>query len=508
MFRSLLISRIVTVAIALPAAYATRFTYNDPAVTLNGAWTPQTDTRAAAGGVSVSNTPGNTVTITFTGDSITLYRRLDVDGGMVSATVDNNPAGTIDFYFPQQTWQIPAVLDHLGAGQHQLVLSISPQANTASTGMNVYIDTFEVPATFAPNDAQKAALARTNQYRAQMGLPAAQLSTALDLSAQAHADYNASSGILGHNESQGTAGFLGTNFWDRNAYFGYDSGTSENAAPWGDPNSAVEGWMNTMYHRVPFAGYRNIEVGYGLSLLNNQKMDVMDFGNKHSTAPAARVLTTYPANNLTEVPLLWSEEIPDPLPNVPRPLGFPISLHIAQPSNPVNGTDTVANSGILTDSNNNPVPVIFIDRKSDPNGFLKDDYFIVPKQPLAASTTYQAQITGIDVSGNQFTSTWKFTTVPAAAVSGFSPFLATPTSIWIQWMTAGPVQMTSLQYGTTTAYGTTLAGVNNNTANSNSYAAQPSNLTPGTTYHYQVTATDATGTTRSSTDLTFTTPVQ
>jgi hypothetical protein len=78
----------------------------------------------------------------------------------------------------------------------------------------------------------------------------------------------------------------------------------------------------------------------------------------------------------------WSEEGPDPLPGKPRPMGYAITLHIAQPANAVQGTDTVANSGTLTDVNNQAVAVYFMDRNSDPNMLLADDYAIVPQQPL------------------------------------------------------------------------------------------------------------------------------
>ncbi len=74
----------------------------------------------------------------------------------------------------------------------------------------------------------------------------------------------------------------------------------------------------------------------------------------------------------------------------------------------------VMNSGTLTDANNQIVPVYFMDRNSDPNKFLGDDYFIVPQQPLNVGMKYTARVIGTDTQGNQFDTTWTFTTLPAA----------------------------------------------------------------------------------------------
>ena len=56
--------------------------------------------------------------------------------------------------------------------------------------------------------------------------------------------------------------------------------------------------------------------------------------------------------------------------------------------------------------------------------------------------------------------------------------------------------------GTDTTYGTTVMAVANNPTFPTSVA------TPGTTYHYQITATGAAGVTTTSDDATFTTPNQ
>jgi uncharacterized protein YkwD len=484
-------------------ALAQRYEENNPLVIFNGTWTAQANRSASGGGYEVSSTAGNTVTFTFTGDSIVLYRSLDTNGGQASATVDGNAKATFTFNFPIQRWQVPAVLDHLGAGQHTLVLTVlAPQAGTAS---NVYIDAFQVPSPFAATTDQQSALAQANLYRGLMGLPAEQLSTAIDLAAQAHADYNANTAMLGHDEAQGTAGFfVGAAFSDRMLYFGYSNSSSEVAAEVG-ATASVDGWITSVYHRVPFTAYTNTDVGFGLSLLNNQTQSVMDFGTLSSTPPANRVIVTYPTNNQTNIFSSWdhTSEGPDPLPGMPTPVGYPISLHISQPANPAMGTATLAGSGTLTGPGGTQVPVYYLDRNNDPAKDLGDDYFIIPQQPLAVGTTYQATISGTDTAGNQFSMSWSFTTGPASLMSNVLLFGFTANSGSVQWQTSGTVASAQLAYGTDTTYGTNVAAQLTGT---NQWYAQMSNLQPSTTYHYQLSATDATGNTQTTADATVVTP--
>jgi Purple acid Phosphatase, N-terminal domain len=153
-----------------------------------------------------------------------------------------------------------------------------------------------------------------------------------------------------------------------------------------------------------------------------------------------------------------------------------------------------------------------LDRHSDQSGgyLTGDDYFMIPAQPLANATTYTATMTGTDTQGYQFSKTWSFTTIPNATIVNPIPFQATATSIWIQWDTAGPVDPNSqsLQYGTTTAYGTKLTPAPNNPNDKLAVAVNLTGLAANTTYHYLITATDAQGVMANSGDLTFTTPAQ
>jgi uncharacterized protein YkwD len=502
------------VLVASQTARAARYEENNPLVQFNGNWQMVMDANASGGGYAVSNTAGSTVTFTFTGDSLTIYRVMNVDGGDVTMTVDGVQTGPVHAYFQMQRYQVPAVMEHLGAAQHTIVLTVNAARPAGSTGTNFYFDAFETPQTFSPSAQQQTALTQLNLYRQQAGLPLAQLSESVDLAAQAHAQYNLATGILGHQEIPGTSNFVGVNPPDRMGYFGCWQGGSEDAAQLGNAAWAIDGWLASVYHRVPMMTYRLVDVGYGGAITPGtvSGMDVMDFSSQSGQPPAARVITTYPASGQMNILSNWgiSGETPSPFPaGTNPPYGFPISLHIAQGTGSTAGTDTVQGTGALNDSNGQPVQAFYLDRTVDQSGFLTgDDYFLIPMQPLQPNSSYMARITGTDLMGNKFDNTWQFTTGSGAAILSILPFSLTSTNVWIQWLTDGPVTSTQINFGTDTTYGTTVMGVANNPPFPTSVAAQLSGLAPATTYHYQITATDASGVTLTSNDATFTTPSQ
>lgn len=493
---------------------AQRFEENNPLVVLNGSWQMTANTAASGGGFVSGNAPGSTISFSFTGDSITVYRMMNVDAGDMLITIDGVQKGFVQGYFPAQRWQVPAVIEHLGAGAHTIVLTLDTATPNGSTGTNFYFDAFETPETFTPSTVQQTALTRLNLYRQQAGLPLARLSTPLDLAAQGHAQYNQATGILGHLENLGTNNFIGTDQSQRVQYFGCWLGASEDAAQLGDPNGSVDGWLASVYHRAPMFNYSYVDIGYGGASTSGTTggMDVMDFTNLTAQTPAARVVTTYPASGQMGVHTSWgtSSESPNPFPpGANPPYGFPISLHIAQGSGSTPGTDMVQGTGALNDSNGQPVQAFYYDRTTDVNQFIKgDDYFLVPMQPLLPNAMYTAIIMGTDVMGNQFSNTWQFTTGSGAAINSVLPFSLTVSNIWIQWLTDGPVTSTQVNFGTDTTYGTSVMGQANNPPFPTSVAAQLTGLAPSTTYHYQITAVDAAGVSQTTPDMTFTTPNQ
>ena len=503
--------RALSLTLSISAALlAARVEETDPSVVFSqGNWTATADTNASGGSYMLSTTAGATVTFQFTGDSLVLYRRLRTDGGLVQVSVDGTPRNTISFLFPETRWQVPAVLDNLGAGAHTVVLTVSAKNLTGPSGA-VTVDAFEFPTTFAPSPDQQTALTVVNQIRTQAGngLPPVTLSAALNLAAQGHASYLATNGAGGHNETQGMPGFIGAALGDRGDYFGYDRLVSEVASPGGDANTAINGlWMATVYHRSPFLKWHHTSIGFGTARVGQNGGATTDFGNLQGKGPVATVMITWPADKQTQVPIAFSAESPNPVPNGTN-LGFPVNLEVTQaagatrpnPVPPSNG------SGTLTGPNGAAVPVAYIDRSNDPNNYITgDEYYMVPLKPLTAGTTYIAQITATDTRGNPVNKTWTFTTLSAASFQG------SPSVVYnalnrasIQWTAAGPLVTSQLQYGLDGNYGTIAPAT---TADNTTYVASLTGLAGSTTYHYQVTNTDSAGNTVNSGDRMFTTPV-
>ena len=126
---------------------------------------------------------------------------------------------------------------------------------------------------------------------------------------------------------------------------------------------------------------------------------------------------------------------------------------------------------------------------------------------LTASTTYHFRLVATNAAGTTTGSDLTFTTgaVPSVTTSAASSVLDTTATL------NGSVNPNRLsttyhfEYGTTTAYGssTTSAGAGSGTSDVGA-SANLTGLTPGTTYHCRLVATNAAGTTTGS-DQTFTT---
>ena len=505
---------LLSLNVALGAAHATtRYEENDKALTYSGTWNRVADPQASDGYYMVSNNVGDTVTFQIPGDNFILYRRLATDGGTVSVSVDNNYLERVYILFPETREQVPAVIENLGPGPHTITLTVSINFATG-TGGNVYIDAIEFPNQYVPSASQQLELTTANQNRSAAGLPPLALSSPLDLAAKSYADYLANNITtpyqITHAESQGPAYFTGNGPTDRGRYFGYENLLGEVANPAADPVASLQGWMATVYHRLAWMQYSSSYIGFGNATTPGNSSGgpygyaVVDFGIT-TAAPQSRSTSTWPYNNQTNVPLTFQNETPNPFAMVANPpQGYPISLHLAQPANVTTGADNTAPSATLT-ANNQPVPVYYLDRNNDTSNDYQspqitgDDYFMIPQQPLAPGTTYTAAISGTDTKGHQFTQTWSFSTVPLSSISNIFVYTQPDGSYTIQWNTAGAVKTSSVQYGSTTSYGTTMPG----SFDGYSYAVDLMGLAAGT-YHYQITATDSNGVTSTTPDATFT----
>ncbi len=280
-------------------------------------------------------------------------------------------------------------------------------------------DRLAVPSGLDPSQTQRSMVDRANHYRGLTGLPPIHGHRAIHLAAQAHAEYCAEHG-LSHYQSPGTPGFIGRPFGDRTRYFGYGWPSSEVAAMGPTAIGAVDTWINSVYHRLPFMDYRSTELGAGYA---GQRWgtSVIDFGMRGWSLPSERRLVAFPVHNQTDVPTSFSgNEMPNPLPGQSYPTGYPISLHIIQPpaSSGQRSDGWQLSTASLREATGQAVPAYVLDPATDPNKLLRDAVFILAERPLAPRSRYVVTMAGSDSRGEPFQVEWSFTTAGAFQATG------------------------------------------------------------------------------------------
>lgn len=204
----------------------------------------------------------------------------------------------------------------------------------------------------------------------------------------------------------GNEGFTGVEPWQRSAYFGGPS-AGEVINYDNNPISAVDGWMETLYHRLLLIDSGITEMGYGEgggNVIN------MTWGKASDTEVA------YPYPGQTDVPVGWDgREWPDPRrfhPTAPEgPWGYTITLTFG--GRPRKLTLEQAQ---LTDSQGTSVELMKFDPKLD--NYLTTSVSVIPYKPLKPDTTYTVRLAGKADFGKGVTGwerSWSFRTAPAEA---------------------------------------------------------------------------------------------
>jgi hypothetical protein len=127
---------------------------------------------------------------------------------------------------------------------------------------------------------------------------------------------------------------------------------------------------------------------------------------------------------------------------------------------------------------------------------------------LAASTTYHYRLVASNNTGTTLGADRTFTTAgpPTVVTGGLQSDSPTAVTVTGSVNPGGRSTSWHVEYGTTTAYGSRTASANVGSGTAAVAVSQLiSNLTPSTTYHYRLVASNNHGT-RQGTDATFTTP--
>lgn len=242
-----------------------------------------------------------------------------------------------------------------------------------------------------PSDDAMAALERTNCYRRVMGLAEAVLEPSLDIAAQNHAEYMALNGELSHEEDRDAEGYTGQWVWDRAENAGYDwpnnTLMSEVVSFGYGPAAAVDGWMNSVYHRIPFTSPEIRETGFG----QQDRYSSMAFVTGYTLDEGQAVL--YPVDGQYDVPLRFNsdEEVPDPAPDASY-VGPPITVTVGGTTAP--GTDTnpfvLVLRGASLSGPSGEVELITLTPDTDP--YLYQAVALLPAEPLEPGATYEVEV--------------------------------------------------------------------------------------------------------------------
>ncbi len=256
-------------------------------------------------------------------------------------------------------------------------------------------------AALAAEQVPTPELAKINAYRLAAGAGTARLDPALMQSAQSHvAYYDANKGdpsLAGmglHQERPDAPGFTGATMGDRARAAGYRSGAVTENAGFGGVASAIDWYMNTVNHRLPLIHPSAVDLGYAQ---DGDGFGVIDVGLR-SEKNATAVPSVYPADGATGVPTSWdAAETPDPLPGVPRPVGYPLTVAFAVSHRVDYKTLSLAGP------DGQPLEI------ETPTTAWMRAVAIIPRQPLQPGTSYTARVEAL-VDGRPVTREWGFTT--------------------------------------------------------------------------------------------------
>jgi len=261
------------------------------------------------------------------------------------------------------------------------------------------------------SDAAAAGLAQSNMYRELMGLEPGVLHPLLDRASQSHADYMACHQTITHQQEAGQGGFTGEWVWDRLEAAGYplESGRSwsEVVADGYSATEAVDGWVGSVYHRIPFTMPYWLEVGFGMADSFTAMAIVSPYPD------GARAAVIYPVDGQTDVPIDFNSdwEMPDPDPDRGI-VGYPITVTVAAPDVGPSMQDPYELRLLdaeLMGPDGEPVPIVGIDPSDDPN--LYTMVAIWPETPLERGAEYEATMR-VEWDGEEETLVSVFTTAP------------------------------------------------------------------------------------------------
>ncbi|MGN7360196.1 CAP domain-containing protein [Paenibacillus sp. SAF-054] len=295
----------------------------------------------------------------------------------------------------------------LGPGARRLVLASVMAAGLL--GGNALTDRAYAAADAGITPEQSSALAQLNGIRAKLGLPSLKHNAHMSKAAKLHAEYyNANRGTTAsldaHREIKGLPGFRGITVVDRlkasgwlPGPYGYMTGEVMHYEQ-ASIKEAVEGWLDTAYHREIILSHRYQEVGMGLA----KGTAVLDMAGPYDPAPIKGGIAVYPYDSMKNVGLgFYGLENPNPIGKFHvKATGYIISATTQK--------EMVWHQARITDSNGREMPYF-----EELHG--KDTLFLYPKSVLRSNHTYHVSLSyEMKGSPGKKQKKWSFTTGEAS----------------------------------------------------------------------------------------------
>jgi uncharacterized protein YkwD len=243
------------------------------------------------------------------------------------------------------------------------------------------------------------ALVAVNTARAQAGALPLSRNAALDMASALHARYDVSTGqIEGNFQAPGTPLFVGETPAARVARAaggraaGLDRVAEVMALGEMEPERVVQGWLDSVYHRIPLLDLAAQSGGYGQQTTGSATTAVLDVSGRREVANASG---WFPASGATEVPTRCVCDDYAEATGKAGPFGYPVTLLLGQ----IRPQGLPATARLLEGSEAGPqVPADLVDAFGNPT--------LVPNSPLKPSTRYVVQLAW----NNGPSVTWAFVT--------------------------------------------------------------------------------------------------
>jgi hypothetical protein len=262
-----------------------------------------------------------------------------------------------------------------------------------------------------PPDAtpdQVTALNRVNWYRERIGVPLIAEVAPLNAAASDHcacyaehkAEYQSSS-MSPHDEDSSWPppcyGNLGARLAEKNYQA---SGYSEVMTFWGNPISAVDGWISTLYHRLPLTSPRTVDMGYGKA----SQCDTINTGSGAVMGVSGGIYV-YPVDGQDGVDTFWNG-YESPQPPAP-PSGYPSGPIITAQFG--SAVQVVITESHLLTAFGEETPHMLLTKSND--SWLQGDSTVAlyAHDTLATAATYTVRLVGVQAE-SPWELQWSFTT--------------------------------------------------------------------------------------------------